>query len=151
MSKEKKLSKDELIQQDELIQWFHFFSGAGTTLEDWQIGDAKRERQAEKQILHLIESSAQAKEAKEKPGDREEWIAERLCELFNLLDPPKDKRIAVEDWLRTLLNEAPKPKVKVSRVELSDLASDILGSITTSRVMGCIEVFLKSKNVEITE
>lgn len=59
MSKEKKLSKDEMIQQDELIQWFHFFSGAGTTLKDWQIGDAKRERQAEKQILQLIESSAQ--------------------------------------------------------------------------------------------
>ena len=35
----------------------------------------------------------------------EKWFTEKLCELFNLLDPPKDKRVATEDWLLSIIKE----------------------------------------------
>jgi len=42
-------------------------------------------------------------------------------------------------------------KPKVSRIELSELASDILDSITTSRVVGLIEIFLEKKGIEVLD
>ena len=53
-----------------------------------------------------------------------------------------------KDFIRTIIEEC---KPKVSRIELSYLAPDILDSITTSRVVGLIEIFLKSKGVVIDE
>ncbi len=72
--------------------------------------------------------------------------AKKIQEYIGMIN--KGAEIYWENFIRQIVEEC---KPKISRNELSDLASDALDSITTSRVVGLIEVFLKSKDVEIKE